>query len=155
MLISEEIIIGKNNYILETGKWAKQAGGSVILRWGNTVIMANATVAPSANEGMDFFPLTVEYREKFYASGRIPGGFFKREARPSEKEILTSRLTDRPIRPLFPENFHNELQLFVTLLSTDCKFPSQVHSITAASAALMISDAPFAGPVAGVRGAVP
>jgi polyribonucleotide nucleotidyltransferase len=151
MLISEEIIIGKNNYILETGKWAKQAGGSVILRWGNTVIMANATVAPSANEGMDFFPLTVEYREKFYASGRIPGGFFKREARPSEKEILTSRLTDRPIRPLFPENFHNELQLFVTLLSTDCKFPSQVHSITAASAALMISDAPFAGPVAGVQ----
>ena len=151
MFTSEEIKIRENNYIFETGKWAKQAGGSVVLKWGNLVIMANATMAQEAREGMDFFPLTVEYREKFYASGRIPGGFFKREARPSEKEILTSRLTDRPIRPLFPENFYNELQVFVTLLSTDVKSPAQIHSINAASAALMISEAPFHRPVAGVQ----
>jgi len=147
----ESIQINNNNYILETGKWAKQADGSVILKWGDMVLMANATIAPDAKEGLDFFPLTVEYREKFYATGRIPGGFFKREARPTEREVLTSRLTDRPIRPLFPENYHNELQIFVTLLSADGLTPSQVHAITAASAALMITGAPFSGPVAGVQ----
>jgi len=147
----ESIQINHNNYILETGKWAKQADGSVILKWGDMVLMANATIAPDAKEGLDFFPLTVEYREKFYATGRIPGGFFKREARPTEREVLTSRLTDRPIRPLFPENYHNELQIFVTLLSADGVTPSQVHAITAASAALMITGAPFSGPVAGVQ----
>ncbi|MDH4200469.1 MAG: polyribonucleotide nucleotidyltransferase [Spirochaetia bacterium] len=150
-MTTEEINIGGYSYILETGKWAKQAGGSIVVRWNNMVLMANATVAHSAKEDLDFFPLTVEYREKFYSSGRIPGGFFKREARPSEKEILTSRLTDRPIRPLFPPDFHNELQLFVTLLSTDIKYPAQIHAINAASAALMISEAPFDGPVAGVQ----
>jgi polyribonucleotide nucleotidyltransferase len=151
MFTYEEISIRGHNYILETGKWAKQAGGSIVVRWNNMVIMGNATVAPEAKEGTDFFPMTVEYREKFYASGKIPGGFFKREARPSEKETLTSRLTDRPLRPLFPEGFANELQVFVTLLSTDCVYPAQIHSITAASASLMISDAPFHGPVAGVQ----
>jgi len=148
---SEEINVRENKYILETGKWARQAGGSIVLRWGNVTLMANATVDSNVKEGMDFFPLTVEYREKFYATGRIPGGFFKREARPSEKEILTSRLTDRPIRPLFPENFTNELQIFVTLLSSDSNTVANVHAITAASAALMISEAPFDGPVAGVQ----
>ena len=143
--------INGKDYTFETGKWARQAGGSVLLRWGNMVIMANTTAAPTAREGMDFFPLTVEYREKFYASGKIPGGFFKREARPSEKETLTSRLTDRPIRPLFPKNFKNETQLFVTLLSLDQAYPGNVHSITVSSAALMVSDLPFFGPVAGVQ----
>ena len=151
MFTSEEIKVREYSYILETGKWAKQAGGSVVLRWNNLVIMSNATVAPEAKPGTDFFPMTVEYREKFYASGKIPGGFFKREARPSEKETLTSRLTDRPLRPLFPEGFVNELQVFVTLLSTDCIYPAQIHAITAASASLMISEAPFHGPVAGVQ----
>ncbi|MDH4261892.1 MAG: polyribonucleotide nucleotidyltransferase [Spirochaetia bacterium] len=151
MFTYEEIDIRGHKYILETGKWAKQAGGSVVVRWNNMVIMSNTTVAPEAKDGMDFFPMTVEYREKFYASGRIPGGFFKREARPSEKETLTSRLTDRPLRPLFPEGFVNEIQVFVTLLSTDCIYPAQIHSITAASASLMISEAPFHGPVAGVQ----
>jgi len=151
MFAYEELKVGNHNYILETGKWAKQAGGSIVVRWNNMVLMSNATVAPEAKEGTDFFPMTVEYREKFYASGRIPGGFFKREARPSEKETLTSRLTDRPLRPLFPENFVNELQVFVTLLSTDCVYPAQIHAITAASASLMISEAPFHGPVAGVQ----
>lgn len=148
---SEAINLRGYDYTFETGKWAKQAGGSVVLRWNNLVLMSNATAAAEPKEGTDFFPLTVEYREKFYASGRIPGGFFKREARPSEKEILTSRLTDRPIRPLFPANFVNELQVFVTLLSTDTVYPAQIHAINAASAALMISNTPFFGPVAGVQ----
>lgn len=151
MLIKEELQVGHNAYSIETGKWARQAGGSVVLRWGKHVVMANATVAPEAREGQSFFPLTVEYREKFYSTGKIPGGFFKREARPTEKEVLTARMTDRPIRPLFPKNFLNELQVFVTLLSADVNQPTQVHAMTVASAALMISEVPFYGPVAGVQ----
>lgn len=151
MLEKETLIINEKEYSFETGMWAKQAGGSIVLRWGDLVLMANATGAKSAASDADFFPLTVEYREKYYASGFIPGGYIKREARPSEKEILTSRVTDRPLRPLFPENYYNELQIFVTLLSSDGKNAGDVHAINAASAALMISDLPFDGPVGGVR----
>ncbi|MCS6983541.1 MAG: polyribonucleotide nucleotidyltransferase [Leptospiraceae bacterium] len=138
-------------FSIETGRWARQAGGSVVVRWGKMVLLATATVAKEPTEGIDFFPLTVEYREKFYSTGKIPGGFIKREGRPTDKEILVSRLADRPIRPLFPENFFQEVQVFVTLLSSASNLGTDIHAITAASAALMVSEAPFAGPVAGVR----
>ncbi|MCB1200266.1 MAG: polyribonucleotide nucleotidyltransferase [Leptospiraceae bacterium] len=151
MLHKETTKVRGSDYVFETGVWAKQAGGSVLIRWGKLVVMANATSAKSGNEDLDFFPLTIEYREKFYAAGRIPGGFIKREARPTEREILNSRLCDRPLRPLFPETFKNETQIFVTLLSSDGKLSGDVHTINAASAALMISPAPFQGPVGGVR----
>lgn len=147
----QSIQVQGKEYTLETGKWAKQANGSVILRWGKLVLMANATAASKAQEGADFFPLTVDYREKFYAAGKIPGGYIKREGRPSDKEILTARLTDRPLRPLFPENYFNELQIFISVLSAEPQQSSDVHAITAASAALIISDIPFHEPVAGVR----
>jgi polyribonucleotide nucleotidyltransferase len=148
---NEKIDLNGKTLELETGKWARQADGSVILRWGNMVLMANATGAKKAAENLDFFPMTIEYREKYYAGGRFPGGFIKRETRPSEKEILTSRVIDRPIRPLFPENFTNEVQVFITLLSSQKNYSADVHAITAASAALAISGLPFDGPVAGVR----
>ena len=151
MLIKESLSINDREYSVESGVWAKQAGGTSILRWGDTVIMANATAAKEAREGVDFFPLTIEYREKFYSVGSIPGGFIKREGRPSDKEILISRVTDRPIRPLFPKEYVNELQIFITLLSGNKIDSGDVHAITAASAALMASEVPFQGPVAGVR----
>lgn len=147
----ESVLVNGQNYELETGKWARQADGSVLLRWGNMLIMANATGAKKAAEGLDFFPMTVEYREKYYAAGKFPGGFIKREGRPTDKEILVSRVIDRPIRPLFPDNFTNEVQVFITLLSAQKNFSADVHAITAASAALCISGLPFDGPVAGVR----
>lgn len=147
----ESVLVNGQSYELETGKWARQADGSVLLRWGDMLIMANATGAKKAAEGLDFFPMTVEYREKYYAAGKFPGGFIKREGRPSDKEILVSRVIDRPIRPLFPENFTNEVQVFITLLSAQKNFSADVHAITAASAALCISGLPFDGPVAGVR----
>ncbi|MCX7632336.1 MAG: polyribonucleotide nucleotidyltransferase [Turneriella sp.] len=150
-VIKETTDLKGESYELETGKWARQADGSVVLRWGDMVLLANATGAKNAVEGLDFFPLTVEYREKFYAAGKFPGGFIKREGRPTDKEILTSRLIDRPIRPLFPDNFTNEVQVFVTLLSARKNYSADVHAITAASAALSISGLPFDGPVAGVR----
>lgn len=147
----QSIQVRENDYSLETGKWARQANGSVVLRWGKLVLMANATAASKAQEGADFFPLTVDYREKFYAAGKIPGGYIKREGRPSDKEILTARLTDRPLRPLFPENYFNELQIFISVLSAEHGQSSDVHAITVASASLIISDIPFHEPVAGVR----
>ena len=147
----ESVDVQGKTYELETGKWARQADGSVLLKWGNMVLMANATGAKKAGENVDFFPMTVEYREKYYAGGRFPGGFIKRENRLSEKEILVSRVVDRPIRPLFPENFTNEVQIFITLLSAQKNYSADVHAITAASAALAISGLPFDGPVAGVR----
>lgn len=147
----ESVQVNGLDYELETGKWARQADGSVILRWGNMLLMANATGAKKSGEGLDFFPMTVEYREKYYAGGRFPGGFLKRENRPSDKEILVSRVIDRPIRPLFPDNYFNEVQIFITLLSAQKNFSADVHAITAASAALTISGLPFDGPVAGVR----
>jgi polyribonucleotide nucleotidyltransferase len=147
----ESVQVNGIDYELETGKWARQADGSVILRWGNMLLLANATGAKKSAEGLDFFPMTVEYREKYYAGGRFPGGFLKRENRPSDKEILVSRVIDRPIRPLFPDNYFNEVQIFVTLLSAQKNYSADVHAITAASAALSISGLPFDGPVAGVR----
>ncbi len=136
---------------LETGRLAKQAGGAVLCQHGDTVVLATATAAQSAREGIDFFPLTVDYQEKTFAAGKIPGGFFKREGRPTEKETLTSRLIDRPIRPLFADGFACETQVVATVLSVDGINDADMVAMIAASAALHISDIPFLGPIAGVR----
>lgn len=143
--------IGRNDIIVETGKIAKQASGAVTIQLGGTVVLATCVSAKEAKEGVNFLPLFVEYQEKTYAAGKIPGGFFKREGRPSEKEILTARLIDRPIRPLFPENMANEIQIVALVLSSDSENDSDVLAVNAASAALLISDIPFEGPVACVR----
>lgn len=142
--------IGGRTLILETGKIARQADGAVMVTYGETTILTAVNAANEPREGIDFFPLQVEYRERHYAGGKIPGGFFKREARPSEKEVLTSRLTDRPIRPLFPKEFRNETQVIVTVLASDRKNPSGVLAGIGASAALSISDIPWNGPIATV-----
>jgi polyribonucleotide nucleotidyltransferase len=136
--------------MLETGRLARQAAGSAVLRFGDTMVLAAVTVSPNVSN-LPFFPLTVEYREKTYAAGKIPGGFLKREGRPSDKEILASRLIDRSIRPLFPEGFKNEVQVFVTVLSADQENDADVLGIVAASTALSISGVPWKGPLAGVR----
>lgn len=141
---------GKPLY-LETGRFAKQADGSIIARYGDTVILATAVAKKEAREDIDFFPLTVDYQEKAYAAGKIPGGFFKREGRPSEKEVLTSRLIDRPIRPLFPEGFYSETQGIISVLSFGSENISDILGIIGMSAALCISDIPFDGPVGAVR----
>ena len=151
MYVKEKINVLDSEFSLETGKWAKQANGSVVLRWKNMLIMANATASKQSKEGIDFFPLTVDYRDKYYAAGQFMGGFNKREGRPSNKEIIISRLVDRPIRPLFPKTFLNELQIFITLLSVDEEHLADVHAVTTASAALMASNIPFEEPVSGVR----
>ena len=143
--------IGNKTITLETGLLARQAGGAVTIREGDTVLFAAATMSSSVREGIDYFPLQVEYREKFYASGKFPGGYFKRESRPSEKETLTARFTDRPLRPLFPSWLRNDVQIISMLLSADGQNEPDVLNITAASAALMLSEIPFDGPVAGVR----
>jgi polyribonucleotide nucleotidyltransferase len=135
---------------IETGRVARQAAGSVLLQFGDTMVLAAVTVSPNVS-ALPFFPLTVEYREKTYAAGKIPGGFLKRESRPSDKEILASRLIDRSIRPLFPEGFKNEVQIFVTVLSADQEHDADVLGIVAASTALSLSPIPFSGPLAGVR----
>lgn len=142
--------IGGRTLILETGKIARQADGAVMVTYGETTILTAVNAANEPREGIDFFPLQVEYRERHYAGGKIPGGFFKREARPSEKEVLTSRLTDRPIRPLFPKEFRNETQIIVTVLASDGKNPSGVLAGIGASAALSISNIPWNGPIATV-----
>ena len=142
--------IGGRDLIIETGKVAKQAGGAVTVQYGETVILATVVVSDEPRD-QDWFPLFVEYREKAYAAGKIPGGFFKREGRPMEKEVLSARLVDRPIRPLFPEGFRNEVQVYVSVLSTDQENDADVLGMIGASAALSISDAPFEGPVAAVR----
>ncbi len=142
---------GRDTVSIETGNWAKQAHGSVVYRTGNLVILATACAANEAKEGQDFFPLTCEYTEKMYSVGRVPGGYFKREAKPSEHEILYSRLIDRPIRPMFPEGYFCEVQILVQVLSADKQVSIPGHAITAASAALCASDIPFSGPIAGVR----
>ncbi|HXV28308.1 MAG TPA: polyribonucleotide nucleotidyltransferase, partial [bacterium] len=143
--------IGNREIIIETGRMAKQSHGAVTVRSGGTVILAAVVAAKEVDEKKGFFPLMVDYRERTYAAGKIPGGFFKREGRPSEKEILTSRLIDRPIRPLFPEDYLNEVQISVTVLSVDGENPTEVLSMIGASAALMISDIPFEKPVGAVR----
>jgi polyribonucleotide nucleotidyltransferase len=146
-----EIELDGRSISLEAGDLARQAGGAVVARQGDTMVLVSATMASSPREGIDFFPLTVDYREKTYAAGKIPGGFFKREARPSDLETLTCRLIDRPIRPLFPDGFRNETQIVCFVISHDEVNPADVIALTGASAALMISDIPFDTPIAGAR----
>jgi polyribonucleotide nucleotidyltransferase len=146
-----ELTIGSRTISIETGKLAKQADGAVIIRSGDTMVLVTACHAATARVGIDFLPLTVDYREYTYASGRIPGGFFKREGKPAEKEVLTSRLIDRPIRPLFPNGWHYETQIVALLISADNEHDSDVLAITGASAALALSSIPFTTPIAGVR----
>lgn len=146
-----EIELDGKKISIESGHLAKQAGGSVIVRIGDSMVLVSATMAKNAKKDIDFFPLTVEYREKAYAGGKIPGGFFKREARPSDTEVLVCRLIDRPIRPLFPDGFRNETQVICYVLSHDIENPTDVISILGASAALLISDIPYNIPIAGAR----
>ncbi len=146
-----EIPFGGQNLIIETGKFAKQANGAVTVSCGGTVVLVTACMSKQKRAGIDFFPLTVEYQEKTYAAGRIPGGFFKREGRPTEGEILSARMIDRPIRPLFPKGFYNDVQIVSLVLSSDGEYDPDVLAINGASAALMISDIPFEGPVGAVR----
>ncbi|MBT4250151.1 polyribonucleotide nucleotidyltransferase, partial [bacterium] len=143
--------IGGKTLTLETGKIARQSAGSIVLTYGETVLLVAVNAAKEAREDIGYFPLQVEYREKHYASGKIPGGFFKREARPTEGEVLTSRLTDRPIRPLFPKSFKNETQVMVTVLQSDGENLSDTWAGVGASAALLISNIPWNGPIATVR----
>ncbi|MFH1026458.1 MAG: polyribonucleotide nucleotidyltransferase [Pseudomonadota bacterium] len=146
-----QVEFGGRTITMSTGKMAKQASGAVVVSCGDTVVLVTAVAAKSAKEGQDFFPLTVNYTEKAYAGVKIPGGFFKREARPSDPETLTCRLIDRPIRPLFPENFLNDTQIMATVVSADKDNDPAILSMLGASAALTISDAPFNGPIAGVK----
>jgi polyribonucleotide nucleotidyltransferase len=136
---------------IETGQVARQADGAVLVTYGDSTVLATATFAKSAKPGQDFFPLTVNYMEKYYASGRIPGGFFKREGRPTEKETLTSRLIDRPIRPLFVDGFKNEVQVVLTAISYDLENDPDILGMIGASAALVLSGAPFMGPIGAAR----
>src|SRR6056297_1482358 len=149
--VRKSIQWGEETLTLETGKVARQADGSVIATYGETSVMANVTFARAQKPGQDFFPLTVHYNEKYYAAGKVPGGFFKREARPTEKETLTSRLIDRPIRPLFAPGFKNEVLVMCTVLSHDLVNDPDIVAMIAASAALTLSGAPFMGPIAGCR----
>src|SRR5512143_2594635 len=142
---------GGKQLSFETGKLAKQAHGSTVVRMGDNVVLATAVANADPREGIDFFPLTVDYREYTYAGGRIPGGFIKREGRPSEREILTSRQIDRPIRPMFQEGFKCETQVIAFCLSADTQNDPDVAAINAASCALTLSDIPFAGPIGAVR----
>src|ERR1700755_3037864 len=140
---------GGKTLTLETGRIARQADGAVLATYGETVVLCAVTAAKSVKEGQDFFPLTVHYQEKFSAAGRIPGGFFKRERGATEKETLTSRLIDRPIRPLFPEGFYNEVLVIAQVLSYDGENEPDIVAMVAASAALTLSGIPFMGPIAG------
>ncbi len=145
------IEIGGRSLSLETGLLARQANGAVVLRYGDTVVLVTATVSEKPREGVDFFPLTCDFEEKMYAAGKIPGGFFKREGRPGERATLSARLMDRPLRPLFPDGFRNDVQVIATVLSTDQENDPSVLAVNGASAALAISNIPFAGPIGAVR----
>src|SRR5213594_1272672 len=146
-----EVEINGLRMAIETGKVAKQADGAVVVRYGGSMVLATCVAAKTAKEGQDFFPLTVDYRERAYAGGRIPGGYFKREGAPVKKEVLTSRLIDRPIRPLFPEGFKNEVQVICLAISGDPQHDPDVLAMNGASAALALSGIPFSGPVGAVR----
>src|SRR5581483_11418633 len=146
-----EVDLGGRIITLETGKMAKQANGAVVVRSGDAVVLVTACMADAPKPGAGFFPLTVDYREYTYAAGKIPGGFIKREGRPSEKEVLTSRLIDRPVRPLFPDGFLNETQVIAMVLSADPETDPAVLAIVGAGAALAISDIPFQHLVSAVR----
>ena len=147
----QEMDWGGRKLVLETGKIARQATGAVVATYGDTVVVATVVAAKEAKADQDFFPLTVNYQEKYYATGKIPGGFMKREGKPSEREILISRLIDRPIRPLFPDAFKNEVQIICTTLSHDQKNDSDVVAMIAASAALAVSGIPFMGPIGAAK----
>ncbi|MCD6204419.1 MAG: polyribonucleotide nucleotidyltransferase [Candidatus Marinimicrobia bacterium] len=150
-MIHKEITLGGRQFVVETGRMAKQAHGSVVVQYGDTMVLVTACADFQKPMNQNFFPLQVEYRERTYAAGKIPGGFFKREGRPSEKEILSSRLIDRPIRPLFAEGFFSDTQIIATVISGDQENPGDILGITGASLALSISKIPFLGPIAGVR----
>src|SRR6184192_3582939 len=143
--------IGANQISIETGKIARLADGAVVVTCGDTTILASAVSSTAVKEGQDYFPLTVDYREKAAAAGKFPGGYFKREGRPTEKEILTSRLIDRPIRPLFPKGWYNEVQVQSIVLSADGEHDPDMLALVGASAALMVSDIPWEGPLGAVR----
>ncbi len=149
--VTKRFQYGKHTVVLETGEIARQAGGAVMVSAEGTVVLVTAVAAKTAREGQDFFPLTVDYQEKFYAGGRIPGGFFKREGRQTEKETLTSRLIDRPIRPLFPEDFKNEVQIIATVMSLNPEVDGDILALIGASAALALSGAPFDGPIGAAK----
>ena len=150
-IVKKSAKFGDNTLTIETGEIGRQADGAVMVSYGDTVVLVTAVGNKNAREGQDFFPLTVDYQEKTYAAGKIPGGFFKREGRPSEKETLTCRLIDRPLRPLFPKNFYNEIQIVATVMSSDSEIDSDIPAIIGASAALAISGIPFYGPVGACR----
>src|SRR5712691_8148596 len=143
--------VGDKQIHIETGKLAKQADGAVSVQMGETIVVVATVAATKAKEGQYFFPLTVDYREKAAAAGKFPGGYFKREGRPTEKEILTSRLIDRPIRPLFPKGWYNEVQVQCIVLSADGENDPDILSLIGASAALMVSDIPWDGPLGALR----
>src|SRR5437588_10233274 len=147
----KELMWGGRRLVLETGKVARQADGAVLATYGETTVLCTAVAMKAAKPGQDFFPLTVNYQEKTFAAGKIPGGFFKREGRPSEKETLVSRLIDRPLRPLFAPGFVNETQVNGTVLSHDPENVPDIVAMIGASAALTISGIPFLGPIAGAR----
>src|SRR2546421_2550845 len=149
--LNESIKLGTQELIVETGRVAKQADGSVVIRYGDTMLLVAAVSARTAREGLDFFPLTVEYRENTFSAGRIPGNYFRREGRPSEKEVLTCRLIDRPVRPLFADGYRFETQIVASVISSDAENDPDVIAITGASCALYLSDIPFNNPIAGVR----
>jgi polyribonucleotide nucleotidyltransferase len=150
-ITKKSIQFGAHTLTLETGEISRQADGAVVVSYGDTVVLVAVTAKRSVKEGQDFFPLTVDYQEKTYAAGRIPGGFFKREGRPSEKETLTARLIDRPLRPLFPDAFYNEVQVVATVLSLDPEIDSDIPAVIGASAALALSGIPFYGPLGAAR----
>ena len=149
--VRKSIQYGAHELVLETGEIARQADGAVMVSYGDTVVLVSVVGKTEVKAGQDFFPLTVDYQEKTYAAGKIPGGFFKREGRPSEKETLTSRLIDRPLRPLFPDNFYNEVQVVATVMSSDSEIDSDIPAIIGASAAMAISGIPFYGPLGAAR----
>src|SRR5919206_2633387 len=149
--IQQRARCGERDILLETGKIAKQADGSVWVRSGDSIVLVTVVSAKERKEGIDFFPLTVDYQEKLFAAGRVPGSYFRREGRPTEKETLVSRLVDRSCRPLFPEGYANETQIIATVVSFDQENDADVLALTGASTALQLSDVPFNGPIAGVR----
>src|SRR5690348_10918675 len=150
MIHRQEAVIGGRVMSIETGRVAEQANGAVLVRYGDTVLIATAVGSNEPREGIDFFPLTVDVEERMYAAGKIPGGFIKREGRATEHAILACRLADRPLRPLFPKGYRNDVQIVITVLSVDQENDPDILGIVGASAALSISDIPFAGPVGGV-----
>src|SRR5499427_10394963 len=150
-IVTKNIEVAGKSLSIETGRVAEQANGAVIMRQGDSVVLSTVVMSKEPREGIDFFPLTCDYEEKLYAAGKIPGAFMRREGRPSEQAILASRLTDRPLRPLFPEGFRLDVQVVSTVLSVDQENDPTILSINGASAALVVSDIPFQGPVGAVR----